>query len=103
MNSPANGQLGGKLKEVRGSTGILLPGVEARILREDGTEAEYDESGELWLRGKNIAKSYWRNEKATNETFVDGWLRTGDQFKADKAGYFWFQDRIKVIISCCSP
>jgi len=66
-----------------------LPGQEARIVRDDGTEADFDEVGELYLRGANIAMGYWDNEKATRETFVeDGWLRTGDRFRADKGGNF---------------
>lgn len=72
-----------------GSTGILLPGQEARIVREDGTEADVDEVGEMYLRGRNIALGYWNNETATRETFVEGgWLRTGDRFKVDKDGNF---------------
>jgi long-subunit acyl-CoA synthetase (AMP-forming) len=74
---------------VIGSTGILLPGQEARIIREDGTEADIDEVGEMYLRGRNIALGYWNNETATKEIFVeDGWLKTGDRFKVDKDGNF---------------
>jgi long-subunit acyl-CoA synthetase (AMP-forming) len=66
-----------------------MPGQEARILRDDGTEADYDEAGEIYLRGGNIAMGYWKNEKATRETFLEGgWLRTGDRFKVDKDGNF---------------
>jgi long-subunit acyl-CoA synthetase (AMP-forming) len=90
------GQLGGKWKRVPDSTGALIPGMEARTVREDGTEADYNESGELWLKGRNVAMGYYRNPKATAETFVDGWVRTGDQFKITEEGYFYFQDRAKV-------
>ena len=72
------------------STGVLVPGLEARIVREDGTEADVDEVGELYLKGGSIALGYWDNEKATNETFVDGWLRTGDKFRVDKEGNFLY-------------
>ena len=72
-----------------GSTGILVPGFEGRIIREDGTDVEFNEPGELLLRGKAIALGYFGNEKATKETFLpDGWLRTGDCFKVDEAGRF---------------
>ncbi|KAH6912657.1 amp dependent CoA ligase [Coprinopsis sp. MPI-PUGE-AT-0042] len=92
---PYPGTLGGKLQRLPGSTGVLLPGMEARIVRDDGSEANFDEAGELWLRSANVAKGYWNNEKANKETFVDGWLRTGDKFKVDKDGNFWFADRAK--------
>lgn len=70
------------------ATGILLPGMEARIVRDDGTEADWDEVGELWIRGENVVLGYWKNPKATAETFVDGWLRTGDRFRVDRNQYF---------------
>lgn len=96
-------------------TGILLSGIEALIVRSFSTSstssavtqvelAEYNEPGELWIRGPNVTLGYWGNEKATRETFVvmelddnrpkgvDGlsgrWLRTGDKFRADERGRF---------------
>ena len=71
-----------------GSTGVLLPGIEARIVADDGTLAGPNQPGELWLKGENVVLGYWRNEKATKETFVDGWLRTGDRFRVDEDGQF---------------
>lgn len=74
----------GNVQRVKGSCGILMPGMEARIVREDGSEAEYNEPGELWLKGKNVALGYYQNEAATRETFLEGgWVRTGDTFKVD--------------------
>ncbi|KAJ7760882.1 hypothetical protein DFH07DRAFT_1021402, partial [Mycena maculata] len=77
------------------TTGILTPGVEGRIVREDGADAASGEVGELWLRGGNICPGYWNNPEANAGTFVDGWLRTGDQFTVDDKGYFFFADRGK--------
>ncbi|KAJ6481213.1 hypothetical protein C8R47DRAFT_592592 [Mycena vitilis] len=77
------------------TTGILLPGMEARIMRGDGTDANAGEVGELWLRGNNISPGYWNNPHANASTYIDGWLRTGDQFCADDKGYFFFVDRGK--------
>ena len=81
--------------------GILGPGMDARIVREDGTEADYGETGELWVTGGNIALGYWGNPNATKETFFEDeqgrrWLKTGDSFKVDEAGFFFFEDRMKV-------
>jgi acyl-CoA synthetase (AMP-forming)/AMP-acid ligase II len=92
---PANGSLNGKLSFVPGSTGVLVPGLEARIMRDDGTHANINEPGDLWLRGDNVALGYWNNEKASKETFVDGWLYTGDKFYVDAGGNFWYADRAK--------
>ena len=63
--------------------------MEARIVRDDGTDANLNEPGELWLRGDNVALGYWNNEKASKETFVDGWVHTGDKFYVDALGNFW--------------
>ncbi|KAF5348540.1 hypothetical protein D9756_009586 [Leucocoprinus leucothites] len=92
---PHPGILNGKGKDNVNATGILHPGMEARIVRENGTEADWDEVGELWLRGENVVLGYWDNPKANAETFVDGWLRTGDKFRVDKDQYFYFSDRAK--------
>ena len=96
---PFLGVLGGRVRNVPGSAGILLPGMEARILREDGSAASPNETGELWLRSGSIALGYWNDKKATRKTFVDGWLKTGDLFVVDKDGTFYFQDRIKVNVA----
>lgn len=95
---PFPGILGGRVNSVPGSAGILLPSVEARIVRDDGTDAGVDEPGELWLRSETVALGYWNDEVASRETFVDGWLKTGDQFSTDEHGTFYFLDRIKVRI-----
>ena len=60
--------------------------MEARILREDGSDADVDEPGEIWLRGGNVALGYYNNEDETKGTFVSGWLRTGDKVRADASG-----------------
>jgi long-subunit acyl-CoA synthetase (AMP-forming) len=64
--------------------------MEARILRDDGSEANVNETGGLWLRGPNVALGYWNDEKANKETFMNGWLQTGDRFHADENGVFLF-------------
>ena len=66
-----------------GTCGIIVPGVETRIVREDGTDAALNEPGEMWVRGDNVIPGYYGNEKATKETFIDGWLHTGDRMSTD--------------------
>ncbi|KAF5348473.1 hypothetical protein D9756_009593 [Leucocoprinus leucothites] len=92
---PYPGTLNGRFRNVPGTTGVLLPGMEARIVRADGSEADFDEVGELWLRGDNIVSGYFDNPKATQDCFINGWLRTGDHFKVNRDHYFFFADRAK--------
>jgi len=71
-----------------GSVGKPLPGVEAKI----------GEDGEVLLRGPNIFQGYYKNEEASRETIVDGWLHTGDLGKIDDDGFLYITGRKKDII-----
>ena len=53
------------------------------------------EVGELWGRGPNIVKEYWRKPGPSAETFVDGWVRTGDLARVDDEGFVFIIDRAK--------
>ena len=72
-----------------GSSGKLLNGYEARLLDERGEPAPADAEGNLWIKGDSAARFYWQNPEATGQTFVDGWVRTGDLYRCDRDGY-WF-------------
>ncbi|MDQ2855047.1 MAG: benzoate-CoA ligase family protein [Acidobacteriota bacterium] len=72
-----------------GSSGQLLQGYEARLLDQEGQPTPDGEAGNLWVKGASAAKSYWRRPETTANTFVDGWVRTGDLYRRDKDGY-WF-------------
>ncbi|OAX33939.1 acetyl-CoA synthetase-like protein [Rhizopogon vinicolor AM-OR11-026] len=80
------GMLNGHAKSKPGSSEILLPGTEARIVRPDGSLAGPNEAGELHIRSNATALGYKGNDNATRETFVDGWLRTGDRIRIDNDG-----------------
>lgn len=69
--------------------------MEARVVREDRSEAEFNEVGELWLKGENIVPGYFNNPQATQESFIDGWLRTGDHVTVNQEQYFLY-----VFITC---
>ncbi|KIY74168.1 acetyl-CoA synthetase-like protein [Cylindrobasidium torrendii FP15055 ss-10] len=98
ITQPVPGCLGG-WKPIPGSCGVLLPGMSARLVGEDGQPVRTGEVGELYLRSWNVSRGYFGTtpevEKANRETFVDGWLRTGDKFYTDDAGNFFFADRAK--------
>ena len=74
------------------------PNTEVRLVDpETGEDVPEGGRGELWARGPNITKGYWRNEKATKETITpDGWLKTGDVAMVNEHGCFFIVDRIKV-------
>ncbi|KAG1882796.1 hypothetical protein F4604DRAFT_353071 [Suillus subluteus] len=94
-NKPIPGVLDGRAKNKPGSTGVLLPGIEVKVVREDGTLAAVNEPGELHVRSGCVALGYRNNPKATEETFVNGWLRTGDRIRIDEDGVLFFEDRAK--------
>ena len=51
--------------------------------------------GELWARGPQVVKGYWNKPEATAQTFVDGWVRTGDLARLDDEGFCYIIDRAK--------
>ncbi len=78
-----------------GSAGKPLRHIQLKIMKEDGTEALAGESGEIWTRGPVVTPGYWRRPDANEETFVDGWLRTGDIGSVDAEGFVYVEDRLK--------
>ena len=79
--------------------GMLCPSTEIKLIKEDGTEGDIDEPGEILARGPQCVMGYLNNEKATKETFdEEGWLHTGDQGSIDSDGMIQILDRIKEMI-----
>ena len=81
------------------SCGPAVAVSDLKIMSEDGmTELPVDEVGELWARGPQIVKGYWNRPDATAETFVDGWVRTGDLARVDEESFCFIVDRAKDMI-----
>ncbi len=77
--------------------GKPLPGMEVAIRDEDGAAKGDHQIGKVWCRGESVMHSYFRNEEATEECLVDGWLDTGDMgYMAD--GYLFIVGRAKDMI-----
>ena len=77
------------------SSGPALPVCEMKIVNETGETLPPNALGELWAKGPNVVKGYWNNPAASAETFVDGWLKTGDIAKIDEEGFCYIVDRKK--------
>ncbi|ESK95807.1 phenylacetyl- ligase [Moniliophthora roreri MCA 2997] len=87
-----------KQRGASGCAGRLMPGVKMRIMKPDGTLAGFNEPGELVVYSPSNALGYYNNPEATKETFLDGWVRTGDEAKVDENMEIWVLDRIKEIM-----
>ena len=81
-----------------GSVGLPFPGVDAKVVDEEGKELPPGEVGELAVKGPNVMKGYWNRPEETQKTLKDGWLFTGDLAKMDEDGYFYIVDRKKDMI-----
>jgi benzoate-CoA ligase family protein len=76
-----------------GSSGKLLQGYEARLIDHEGVATPDGEVGNLWIRGGSAAIGYWQRPETTAETFVDGWVGTGDLYRRDEAEFWWHMGR----------
>lgn len=76
-----------------GSLGRMVPGYEGKIVDDDGKEVPDGEIGTLWVKGQSAGLYYWNDYEKTRRTFVGQWVNTGDLFKRDEKGYYWFSGR----------
>jgi benzoate-CoA ligase len=76
-----------------GSLGKLVPGYEARVVGAGGKEAADNEIGTLWVKGESAAVYYWQSHEKSKETLRGDWVVSGDLFRRDPDGYFWYAGR----------
>ncbi|MFB6070033.1 MAG: long-chain-fatty-acid--CoA ligase [Halanaeroarchaeum sp.] len=88
---------GDELDDLRShSAGLPLPGLEFRVVDDEGEEVPWDDEslGELWMRGPWVTREYFNAPEKTRETVTeDGWLRTGDIVRVNPEGYVDVVDR----------
>jgi acyl-CoA synthetase (AMP-forming)/AMP-acid ligase II len=80
-------------EEKRGSVGLPLDNLIARIANEQGNDLPAGQVGELRVKGPSICSGYLNDPEEMRGVFCDGWLRTGDFARQDEEGYLWIVGR----------
>jgi benzoate-CoA ligase len=76
-----------------GSSGQVVPGCDCRLLNEDHELVAPGEIGTLWVKHDAACSHYWNQHQRTKETIQGHWMSTGDKYRQDKDGYFWYAGR----------
>ena len=91
----------------RGSAGRVVAGFEARLVDDAGSPVPVGSAGHLLIKGATTAPYYWNRRERTRATMLGEWLRTGDVFRQDAEGWFYFEgrsdDMLKVAGQWVSP
>jgi long-chain acyl-CoA synthetase len=85
-------------KSYSGNIGLPASSTDIRIIKDDGSDAEIGEPGEMWVKGPQVMKGYYQREQETAEILKEGWLATGDVAVMDDQGFFKIVDRKKDMI-----
>ena len=70
-----------------------MPGYDVRIVDESGRDASDGEIGELIVRGPTAGEGYWNQRAKSRRTFVGEWTHTGDKYRRDPDGYYYYCGR----------
>ena len=89
----------GEKLQMAGTQGATVPGLEMRLVDDEGKDLPWDgeQRGELLFKGPWIADSYY-NDPRSEETFIDGWYHSGDIASVDPNGYIQIGDRVKDMV-----
>lgn len=90
INSPARHKMG--------ASGVVPEAINIKIMDSEGNELPSGEKGEIVVQGENTMLGYWKNQTATDETIIDGWLHTGDMGYMDKDGFLYVLGRYKSLL-----
>jgi len=83
-----------------GSSGVVLDGYECKLTDENGSEVTGAGRGALHARGGSAIPYYLNKPEKTAETIRDGWVRTGDIYRRDEEGFYWFEGRADDLFKC---
>ena len=82
-----------------GSVGVPAPGLEVRLVDEEGDDVLVGDAGEVWVRGPNVFHGYFGDPETSARTVdAEGWLHTGDVATVDDDGHLFIVDRVKDLI-----
>jgi 4-hydroxybenzoate-CoA ligase len=76
-----------------GTSGVPVPGYEARVVDAEGREVPDGEAGELWVKGPSAAEGYWNRRERSRRTFLGEWTATGDTYVREADGCYVYQGR----------
>jgi benzoate-CoA ligase len=76
-----------------GSSGLVVPGYDAKLVTDAGAPVAVDEIGDLWIAGDSVCACYWNQHEKTKQTIHGPWIRTGDKYTRDADGFYWYAGR----------
>ncbi len=85
-------------KHKLGSSGFIVQDMDLKICDDNGDALPSGEKGEIVIKGGNVMKGYWKNDRASAETLKDGWLHTGDMGYVDQDDFLYVLGRFKSLL-----
>jgi benzoate-CoA ligase family protein len=76
-----------------GSSGKAVPGYELKVVDPAGHEVPAGDTGDLLVKGPSASPFYWRHRDKSRSTMLGEWLATGDRYRIDDHGYYWYEGR----------
>ena len=76
-----------------GASGKAVPGYELKIVDDNGSPVNIGDTGHLLVKGESAAAYYWGNLEKTRRTMQGEWMVTGDRYRCDENGFYWYEGR----------